>query len=166
MLQHQLQKNCFRDPLARLSNASLIRQSFAVTCTHQRIEAPALDKVIYELFGFVPHFSKYTAPQSMSASVLEGVDCEISTISFQGNWGPTVLQCLNKVLHLLNVHQTSDLPLDKSNSVPMGWFKLGSLCNFSSERCRWIGIPTQTVYKRGNQLWKESDEKKGAVHFF
>lgn len=71
MLQHQLQKNCFRDPLARLSNASLIRQSFAVTCTHQRIEGMALDKVIYELFGFVSHFYKYAAAESMSESVWE-----------------------------------------------------------------------------------------------
>lgn len=69
MLQHQLQKNCFRDPLARLLNASLIRQSFAVTCTHQRIEALVPDKVIYDLFGLVSHFYKYTAPQSMSDSV-------------------------------------------------------------------------------------------------
>lgn len=69
MLQHQLQKNCFRDPLARLSNASLIRQSFAVTCTHQRIEAPVPDKVIYEIFGLVSHFYRYTPPNSMSESV-------------------------------------------------------------------------------------------------
>lgn len=68
MPQHQLQKNCFGEPLARLPNASLIRQSFAVTCTHQRTEATALDKVIYELFGFVSHFYKYMAPQSMSES--------------------------------------------------------------------------------------------------
>lgn len=76
MLQHQLQKNCFRDPLARVFNASLIRQSFAVTCAHQRMETPAAGKVIFELFGLVSYFYHYTASQSMSESV-----------SVFGEWG-------------------------------------------------------------------------------
>lgn len=73
MLQHQLQKNCFRDTVARLSVASLIRLSFAVTCTHQRIEAHAQDKVIYELSGFVLDFYKWAATLAMSESLEMGV---------------------------------------------------------------------------------------------
>lgn len=39
---------------------SLIRQALAVTCAHRRIEA--LDKVIYELCGFMAHFIDPTPP--------------------------------------------------------------------------------------------------------
>lgn len=83
MLQHQLPKNCFREPLARVFNASLMRHSFAVTYTHQRTEGTVLDKVIYELFGFVSNFYKCTAPQSMS--VCQGSE-KISPPSLD-NWG-------------------------------------------------------------------------------
>lgn len=72
MLQHQLQKNCFRDTLARTSITSLIRLSFAVTCIHQRIEAQALDKVIYELLGFVLDFYKFSPVNSCLALFVVG----------------------------------------------------------------------------------------------
>lgn len=83
MLQHQLQKNCFKVPPARLSNASLMRQSSAVTCTHQSTKAPALDKVIYKLFGFVSHFYKDATLQLMSESVC--VEPGFGTIYFLDN---------------------------------------------------------------------------------
>lgn len=120
MPQHQLQKNWFREPLARLPNASLIRQSFAVTCTHQRTEATALDKVIYELFGFVSHFYKYMAPQSMSECVSVSGEWSVKSVLFHLRI-TEVMQSCERYLP----HQT-DLLLDKI-IILLCWgsFKLG-----------------------------------------
>lgn len=120
MLQHQLQKNCFRDPLAKLSN-SLMRQSFAVTCSHQRTEATVLDKVIYELFGFVSHFYKYAAPESMSDSVCVSREPEMTTISSLDNWGHAVLW--RSITITLN-WWSSNIRLNDAISVQMQLFKL------------------------------------------
>lgn len=48
MVQHQLQKELLEGSSDQASSASLISQSVAVTWTHQRMEAPPSDKVIYE----------------------------------------------------------------------------------------------------------------------
>lgn len=108
MVQHQLQKNCFRDPPTRLSNASLISQSVAVTCTHQRMEAPLADKVIYELFGSVSNLYRYTTPTSMSAlvCVLEGVMCEsghVSCLELRPHCDKMLYKALVTHLKLINI---------------------------------------------------------------